>query len=207
MAIRPLDDRIVVKPEQAEERSAGGILLPDTAKEKPQRAKVVAVGAGRLTDEGRRELHVERGLAEGERPAGAGHEGGPTRLQAVGERDIPGDAAEEVAHAFPAPRQRQDQRGLRRREVAGLLGPAEHESVEPHPDAGREVRVERERDAPVDAQAQAVLQDAVANRDHHGLEPDAEAGREAGAPLRRGGRGEGCEERDEGGGTHRLVGD
>jgi chaperonin GroES len=54
MAIRPLDDRIVVKPEQAEERSAGGILLPDTAKEKPQRAKVVAVGEGRRTDEGKR---------------------------------------------------------------------------------------------------------------------------------------------------------
>ena len=54
MAIRPLDDRIVVKPEEAQQKSAGGILLPDTAKEKPQRAKVVAVGTGRLTDEGKR---------------------------------------------------------------------------------------------------------------------------------------------------------
>jgi len=54
MAIKPLDDRIVVKALDAEEKSAGGILLPDTAKEKPQKAKVLAVGAGRLTDEGKR---------------------------------------------------------------------------------------------------------------------------------------------------------
>ena len=54
MAIRPLDDRIVVRTLEAEEKTSGGILLPDTAKEKPQRAKVLAVGEGRLTDEGRR---------------------------------------------------------------------------------------------------------------------------------------------------------
>ena len=54
MAIQPLDDRIVIRSLEAEEKSAGGILLPDTAKEKPQKAKVLAVGAGRLTDEGKR---------------------------------------------------------------------------------------------------------------------------------------------------------
>ncbi|MFM8386556.1 MAG: co-chaperone GroES [Planctomycetia bacterium] len=54
MAIRPLDDRIVIKALEAEEKTAGGILLPDTAKEKPQRAKVLAVGEGRLTDDGKR---------------------------------------------------------------------------------------------------------------------------------------------------------
>ena len=54
MAIRPLDDRIVVKALEAEAKSSGGILLPDTAKEKPQRAKVLAVGEGRLTDDGKR---------------------------------------------------------------------------------------------------------------------------------------------------------
>ena len=54
MAIRPLDDRIVARPLEAEEKSAGGILLPDSAKEKPQRAEVLAVGDGRLTDDGRR---------------------------------------------------------------------------------------------------------------------------------------------------------
>ena len=54
MAIRPLDDRIVVQPLEAEEKSAGGILLPDAAKEKPQRGTVIAVGEGRLADSGER---------------------------------------------------------------------------------------------------------------------------------------------------------
>ncbi len=54
MAIKPLDDRIVVRALEAEEKSAGGILLPDTAKEKPQKAKVLAIGGGRVTDEGTR---------------------------------------------------------------------------------------------------------------------------------------------------------
>ena len=54
MAIRPLDDRIVVRALEAEEKSAGGILLPDTAKEKPQKAKVLAIGTGRVTDDGTR---------------------------------------------------------------------------------------------------------------------------------------------------------
>ena len=54
MAIRPLDDRIVIQPLEAEEKTSGGILLPDTAKEKPQRAKILAVGDGRLTDDGKR---------------------------------------------------------------------------------------------------------------------------------------------------------
>ena len=50
--IRPLDDRVVVEPIEAEETTAGGIVLPDTAKEKPQRGTVVAVGPGRLLDSG-----------------------------------------------------------------------------------------------------------------------------------------------------------
>jgi chaperonin GroES len=52
--IRPLDDRVVVEPLEAEERTAGGIVLPDTAKEKPQRGKVLAVGAGKLLETGKR---------------------------------------------------------------------------------------------------------------------------------------------------------
>jgi len=54
MKIRPLDDRVVVKPLESEEKTAGGIVLPDTAKEKPQRGKVVAVGEGKLNDDGTR---------------------------------------------------------------------------------------------------------------------------------------------------------
>ena len=54
LSIRPLDDRIVVEQNEAEETTAGGIVLPDSAQEKPQRGKVVAVGPGRLLDSGER---------------------------------------------------------------------------------------------------------------------------------------------------------
>jgi chaperonin GroES len=54
MSLKPLDDRVVVEPLTAEEKTAGGIVLPDAAKEKPQRGKVVAVGPGRLLDNGER---------------------------------------------------------------------------------------------------------------------------------------------------------
>ena len=54
MKVNPLDDRIVVRPSEAEETTAGGIVLPDAAKEKPQRGEVIAVGPGRLLDSGER---------------------------------------------------------------------------------------------------------------------------------------------------------
>ena len=54
MKLNPLDDRVVVMPSSAEETTAGGIVLPDAAKEKPQRGKVVAVGPGKLLDSGER---------------------------------------------------------------------------------------------------------------------------------------------------------
>jgi chaperonin GroES len=52
--LKPLDERIVVEPVEAEERTPGGIVLPDSAKEKPQRGKVLAVGPGKLLDNGQR---------------------------------------------------------------------------------------------------------------------------------------------------------
>ena len=52
--LRPLDDRVVVEPKEAEEVTAGGIVLPDSAKEKPQRGTVLAVGPGKLLDSGDR---------------------------------------------------------------------------------------------------------------------------------------------------------
>lgn len=52
--LKPLADRVVVKPIERETVSRGGIVLPDTAKEKPQEGKVVAVGEGRLSDDGKR---------------------------------------------------------------------------------------------------------------------------------------------------------
>ncbi len=62
MAVKPLDDRVLVKQCEAEERTAGGIVLPDTAKEKPQRGKVIATGPGKLLDSGKRgEMSVSKG--------------------------------------------------------------------------------------------------------------------------------------------------
>ncbi|HSS78333.1 MAG TPA: co-chaperone GroES [Thermoanaerobaculia bacterium] len=54
MNIRPLHDRVLVKRLETEEQVRGGIIIPDTAKEKPQEAEVIAVGPGKLNDEGKR---------------------------------------------------------------------------------------------------------------------------------------------------------
>ncbi len=54
MKIRPLQDRIVVKRIEEEEKTSGGIIIPDTAKEKPMEGKVVAVGRGKVSEEGKR---------------------------------------------------------------------------------------------------------------------------------------------------------
>ena len=51
MNLKPLDDRIVVRPNEAEERTASGLVIPDTAKEKPQQGTVLAVGPGRWSDD------------------------------------------------------------------------------------------------------------------------------------------------------------
>jgi chaperonin GroES len=62
MKIRPLHDRILVKRIEEEAKSKGGIIIPDTAKEKPQEGKVIAVGKGKLDDEGKlRPLEVHKG--------------------------------------------------------------------------------------------------------------------------------------------------
>jgi chaperonin GroES len=62
MKLRPLDDRIVVKPQDAETKTAGGIVLPDSAKEKPLAGKVISVGPGRMLDNGKRaEVAVKKG--------------------------------------------------------------------------------------------------------------------------------------------------
>ena len=54
MTLKPLGDRVVVKAIEEEEKTAGGIVLPDTAKEKPQKGEVIAVGSGKLLDNGER---------------------------------------------------------------------------------------------------------------------------------------------------------
>ncbi len=62
MKLRPLNDRILVKRVEEEEKTKGGIIIPDTAKEKPAEGKIVAVGNGRLGDDGKRiPLEVKKG--------------------------------------------------------------------------------------------------------------------------------------------------
>lgn len=62
MAIKPLEDRILVKPIEAESKTASGIFLPESAKEKPVRGNVVAVGPGKRLDNGKRaEMSVKKG--------------------------------------------------------------------------------------------------------------------------------------------------
>jgi len=62
MKLQPLGDRVVVKPITEEEVSKSGIILPDTAKEKPQRGKIIAVGPGRLDEDGKRiAMEVKKG--------------------------------------------------------------------------------------------------------------------------------------------------
>jgi chaperonin GroES len=62
LELQPLDDRLVVKRLEAEEKTAGGIVLPETAKEKPQRAEVLSAGPGKLLDNGKRAgMDVKKG--------------------------------------------------------------------------------------------------------------------------------------------------
>ena len=62
MKIRPLNDRLLVIREEEEQKSAGGIIIPDTAKEKPQRGKIIAAGPGKMGEDGKRiPLEVKAG--------------------------------------------------------------------------------------------------------------------------------------------------
>jgi len=60
--VKPLADRVIVKPLEAEEVKKGSIIIPDTAKEKPQQGEIVAVGPGKMTDDGKRQaMEVKAG--------------------------------------------------------------------------------------------------------------------------------------------------
>lgn len=62
MAIKPLDERVVIEPLEAEEKTTGGIILPDNAREKPMRGEIVATGPGKLLENGKRaEMSVKKG--------------------------------------------------------------------------------------------------------------------------------------------------
>ena len=76
--LKPLGDRLVVEPIEQEETTASGILLPETAKEKPQEGKVIAVGPGRLDDAGKR---VEMEVSVGDRVLYAKYAGTEIKLE------------------------------------------------------------------------------------------------------------------------------
>jgi chaperonin GroES len=78
VALRPLGDKVVVRPTQREETTKSGIVLPDTAKEKPQEGVVVAVGTGRVTDEGDR---IKPEVKEGEKVLYAKYAGTEVKLE------------------------------------------------------------------------------------------------------------------------------
>jgi chaperonin GroES len=62
MKIRPLADKVLVERVEAENKTAGGIVLPDTAKEKPQRGKIISVGEGKILDDGtKKEIQIKKG--------------------------------------------------------------------------------------------------------------------------------------------------
>jgi len=88
--LRPLGDRVIVEPIEKEEMTAGGIYVPETAKEKPQEGKVLAVGPGRLLDDGTRS---EMEVKEGDRVIFAKYAGtefkiNDTKVLILSERDI-----------------------------------------------------------------------------------------------------------------------
>ena len=62
LKLRPLADRVIVEPLEGEEKTAGGILLPETAKEKPQEGLIVAVGPGRWDEDGKKRMEMEVAL-------------------------------------------------------------------------------------------------------------------------------------------------
>jgi chaperonin GroES len=63
MKLKPLNDRVLVKRLESEEKTAGGIIIPDTAKEKPMRGEIVAVGPGKTDEDGK---HVKMGVKKGD---------------------------------------------------------------------------------------------------------------------------------------------
>lgn len=77
MNLKPLADRVVVEPIEEDEKTASGIILPDTAKEKPQHGKVVAVGSGRIAQNGER---VPMSVSEGDRILFAKYAGTEVKL-------------------------------------------------------------------------------------------------------------------------------
>lgn len=64
MNVKPLEDRVILRPMEADEKTAGGIIIPDNAKEKPQKGEIIAVGPGKVSDKGQK---IEMSLKKGDK--------------------------------------------------------------------------------------------------------------------------------------------
>ncbi len=89
--LRPLADRVIVEPLEQEEKTASGLLLPETAKEKPQEGMIVAIGPGRWDEEGKKRVEME--VALGDKVVFAKYSGseikiGDKKYLILGEKDI-----------------------------------------------------------------------------------------------------------------------
>ncbi len=89
--LRPLADRVIVEPLEQEEKTASGLLLPETAKEKPQEGLIVAIGPGRWDEDGKKRVEME--VALGDKVVFAKYSGteikmGDTKYLILGEKDI-----------------------------------------------------------------------------------------------------------------------
>ena len=100
--LRPLGDRVVIKPTPREEMTKSGIVLPDTAKEKPQEGEIIAVGPGRILDDGKREtMDVKKGEKVRIRYMNEGLQIHPMHLHGIPQTVIAHDG-------FPSPPQQED---------------------------------------------------------------------------------------------------
>jgi len=80
MSLQPLEDRIVVRPGDAEETTVSGLVIPDTAKEKPQEGKVIAVGTGKVTEDGKK---LPMAVKEGDRILFGKYSGSEVKIDGV----------------------------------------------------------------------------------------------------------------------------
>jgi chaperonin GroES len=81
MKLKPLNDRVIVTRVEKEQKTAGGIIIPDTAKEKPQEGKIVAVGPGRFDDKGEKRIPME--VKEGDRILFSKYAGAEIKIDGV----------------------------------------------------------------------------------------------------------------------------
>src|SRR5690625_7970484 len=112
VGLKPLEDRVVVQASEAEETTASGLVIPDTAKEKPQQGEVVAVGPGRVTDSGER---VKLDISEGDTVVYSKYGGTETKLGGEADLILSGPDILAIVATQAAPEQSERAEGPRER--------------------------------------------------------------------------------------------